>query len=119
MPSPFPALLSSCLISAAGAANAIEINVLTAWYGQSCGAAHGNVTAHVKSRCDGKTQCDYVIDAGVLGDPANGCAKNFVALFTCSGKTTVMLSQVEAEANGRVLQMSCAPVRAPIATPLK
>ncbi len=32
------------------AAWASEVNVLTAWYGQSCGPAHGNVTAHVKSR---------------------------------------------------------------------
>jgi hypothetical protein len=119
MRSLFHGLVFSLLAATAGAAAAADINVLTAWYGQTCGAAHGNVTSHVKSRCDGKTQCDYLIDAGALGDPANGCAKNFVAMFTCSGKATVMLSQVEAEANGRVLQLSCAPPRAPIASPLK
>lgn len=88
---------------------AAEVNVLTAWYGQTCGAAHGNVTAHVKSRCDGRAFCQYVIDAGTLGDPAPGCAKNFVVLYACQGHTDVRLSQLPAEAHGRAIVLACPP----------
>lgn len=117
MQNPVHALAFSLLTATSGLACATNINVLTAWYGQTCGAAHGNVTAHVKSRCDGKPTCDYVVDAGVLGDPANGCAKNFVVMFACSGRPTLLLSQLEAEASGRNLLLSCAVPPRPAVLP--
>jgi hypothetical protein len=96
---------------AAGPAAAAGINVLTAWYGQTCNAQHGNVTAHVKSRCDGRGSCDYIVSAEVLGDPAPGCAKNFVVLYACQGEVELRLAQVAAEANGRVLRFNCEPTK--------
>ena len=101
------------MLAAAGAARAQEVNVLTAWYGQSCGAAHGNVTAHVKSRCDGRRQCDYAVDVAALGDAAPNCSKNFVVLYGCRGQPAVRLAQLPAEAHGRVAVISCAPPAAP------
>jgi len=91
------------------AAFAADVNVLTAWYGQTCGAAHGNVTSHVKSHCDGKPACQYVVDTGILGDPAPGCTKNFIVLFACQGQTNVRLSQLPAEANGKTIVLACTP----------
>jgi opacity protein-like surface antigen len=108
----FAAALAGSL-AAAGAAQAQEVNVLTAWYGQSCGAAHGNVTAHVKSRCDGRRQCDYAVDVAALGDAAPNCSKNFVVLYGCRGQPAVRLAQLPAEAHGRVAVISCAPPPAP------
>ena len=105
------ALAAAC--STAVLAN--EVNVQTAWYGQSCGAQHGNVTAHVKSRCDGRASCDYRVDALTLGDPAPNCAKNFVVLYACRGQANLRLAQVGAEANGRNLALSCAPPPQPVA----
>lgn len=92
---------------AAGPAAAAGINVLTAWYGPSCNTQHGNVTAHVKSRCDGKASCSYTVDAGTLGDPAPGCAKNFLVLYACQGQAEVLLAQVAAEAHGRPVTFGC------------
>ena len=97
---------------AAGPAAAAGINVLTAWYGQSCSTQHGNVTAHVKSRCDGRGSCDYPVSADVLGDPAPGCAKNIVVMYACQGQTEVRLAQLPAEAHGRALRFSCDVKRA-------
>ena len=102
------AVLAACI-----SAQAQEVNVLTAWYGQSCGAAHGNVTAHVKSRCDGRRQCDYAVDVAVLGDAAPNCGKNFVVLYNCRGQPAVRLAQLPAEAHGRVVVVSCAPPPSP------
>lgn len=101
------------LAVATGAARAQEVSVLTAWYGQSCGAAHGNVTAHVKSRCDGRRQCDYAVDVAALGDAAPNCSKNFVVLYACRGQPAVRLAQLPAEAHGRVAVISCAPPPTP------
>jgi hypothetical protein len=96
---------------AAGPAAAAGINVLTAWYGQSCNTQHGNVTAHVKSRCDNRMSCTYMIDANLLGDPAPGCSKNFVVLYACTGQTELRLAQQVAEAHGRAVAFGCEPKR--------
>lgn len=92
---------------AAGPAAAAGINVLTAWYGQTCNTQHGNVTAHVKSRCDGKQACAYPVDVGHLGDPAPGCLKNFLVLYACQGQAEVRLAQMAGEAHGKVMNFSC------------
>jgi hypothetical protein len=91
----------------AGPAAAAGINVLTAWYGQSCNTQNGNVSAHVKWRCDGRMSCTYGVDAGQLGDPAPGCAKNFVVLYACQGQVDLRLAQLPAEAHGRALTFGC------------
>lgn len=109
---PFQTLVLGLLLT--GAAQAQEVNVLTAWYGQTCGAAHGNVTAHVKSRCDGKRQCDYRVDVAALGDAAPNCSKNFVVLYGCKGQPSVRLAQLPAEAHGRNLVLNCAPPQQPV-----
>lgn len=94
-------------VFAALPAAAAGINVLTAWYGPSCNTQHGNVTAHVKSRCDGKASCSYTVDAGTLGDPAPGCSKNFLVLYACQGQAEVRLAQLAAEAHARPLTFGC------------
>jgi hypothetical protein len=103
------ALLLTTAVLLPAAAQAQGVTVLSAWYGQGCGAAHGNVTAHVKSRCDGKAPCSYLVDANVIGDAAPGCAKNLVVLYACPGQSAVRLAQVPAEAHGKTLTLACAP----------
>ena len=102
-----PAACAALLGLSASLAQAADIDVLTAWYGQSCGAAHGNVTAHVKWRCDNRARCDYAVDVDTLGDPAPHCQKNFVVLYTCQGRPAVRLAQLPAEAHGNTLTLSC------------
>jgi hypothetical protein len=93
----------------AAGANANEINVLTAWYGQSCGTAHGNVTSHVKASCDRKPSCEYRVDVNTLGDSAPGCRKNMIVMYGCAGQGNVRLAQLPAEAHGNTLPLSCVP----------
>ncbi len=104
-------LVALCAMAGAMPAFAAgDITVLTAWYGQSCGTTHGNVTAHVQSRCNGRRSCNYPVEVQTLGDPSPGCQKNFVVLYTCSDATTVRLVQLTAEASGRLVELSCVPV---------
>jgi hypothetical protein len=81
--------------------------VLTAWYGQSCGTAHGNVTSHVKASCDGKQVCNYAVNLLVVGDSAPGCRKNFIVLYACSDQTDARLAQRPGEASGSTVAISC------------
>lgn len=105
------AALLTGLAAAPAAAN--NINVLTGWYGASCNTQHGNVTAHVKSRCDGRANCTYTVDAGTLGDPAPNCSKSFLVLYACQGQAEVRLAQLPAEAHGRPITFGCEVKRLP------
>jgi hypothetical protein len=102
-----PWMFAACTSLLATAAWA-NVNVLSAWYGQSCGAVPSNVTAHVKSRCDNKPICQYVVDVNAMGDAAPNCAKNMIVIFGCQGQSTVRLAQLPAEAHGKTLVLSCA-----------
>lgn len=103
-----PLLLPLLLAAMCGAANANEINVLNAWYGQSCGTFPGNVTSHVKASCDRRASCSYAVSADQLGDSAPGCGKNFIVLYGCAGQAAVRLAQLPGEASGKTLAFSCA-----------
>jgi len=75
------------------------IRVLAATYGKNCGAMTGNVTPLLSEACDGKAQCNYPLSVGVLGDPANGCGKDFETKWVCNGgDNTPHIARVEAEA---------------------
>ncbi len=60
-----------------------HIKVISATYGSNCGAPYGNATNDLARVCDGKGSCEYVIDVRVLGDPAKGCPKDYVAEWKC------------------------------------
>jgi len=60
-----------------------RIRVIAATYGKNCGAPHGNATPHLAETCNGRAVCEYVVDHQVLGDPAPGCAKGYLAEWQC------------------------------------
>jgi hypothetical protein len=41
------------------------------------------MTATVGRSCTGYTACNFVVDAGVIGDPAPGCEKTFTVRYHC------------------------------------
>jgi len=89
------------------AAQSQAIAVALAWYGQNCKTVNGNVTAALQAACNGRDACQYVVSAATLGDPAPGCAKNYIALYSCGTGAELRLAQVGAEALGRSVTLSC------------
>ena len=88
------------------------LNVLSATYGYNCGVRQGNATSEVARTCDGKSECQYVVDVRKLGDPASGCAKNFVVDYACAPDHARLSKALPAEAGfGSKMDLSC-PVRA-------
>jgi hypothetical protein len=99
--------------------NANVIHVVDATYGLACkdfapppGKPNlvkvGNFTAALTSACDkAKTSCLFAVDAVQLGDPANGCAKDFIANWRCGNEPKVHQFYLTAEASGRSALLSC------------
>jgi len=85
-----------------------EIEVLTATYGANCGARKDNVTASLGAACNGQQQCNYIIQTSVIGDPAYGCMKDYVAQYRCKGEPQVKMVSAVAEAgNGSEIVLDC------------
>ena len=85
-----------------------QIQVISATYGGNCGAASNNVKPQLATACNGKNNCDYIIDFHQLGDPSPGCAKNFTASWICTPGGPARNQTVAAEAGlGSHLALSC------------
>jgi hypothetical protein len=85
------------------------LSVASATYGGNCGAAQGNATSDLASSCDGKTNCAYKVDVGRLGDPKNGCGKDFAASYSCAPDTSILNKGLPPEAGfGSILNLNCA-----------
>jgi hypothetical protein len=99
--------------------NAAVIHVVEATYGASCKdftppppntntVATGNATAVVAKACDAtRSTCTFPVDVTVIGDPANGCGKDFVATWRCGNEQKAHQFYLSAEASGRKALFSC------------
>jgi hypothetical protein len=87
------------------------IFVMTATFGRSCGAPTGNVTHDVASSCNGNFDCKYSVDVNRLGDPADGCDKDFAVSYFCSSEAATRHSKLSGKSDGKSLSLSCAPVK--------
>jgi hypothetical protein len=84
------------------------IDVVVATYGGNCGVGTGNVTATVRSMCNGKYACTFTADNGAFGDPRNGCAKDFIAQWKC-GDEMFQTAPVNVQTNeGYAIKLECA-----------
>ena len=87
------------------------IRVVAASYGKNCGAPYGNVTDHLAATCNGRQVCEYTIMTDVLGDPAYGCRKDYVAEWQCGNNPERGSVAAGPEAgNGSRIVLRC-PVR--------
>ena len=66
------------------------IKVVAGTYGGNCGQPRGNKTEHLAKACNGRSQCVYTVDHKVIGDPAYGCVKNYVAEWQCGSSPAVL-----------------------------
>jgi hypothetical protein len=85
------------------------IVVLRAAYGASCGQPSGNVTWAAEPACAGQAACDLLVAPVVLGDPAEGCGKDFEVVWACrTGAPGERRAYVPAEtSNGAHVRLAC------------
>ena len=87
------------------------ISVVSGTYGGNCQQPEGNVTAHLASTCNGQSSCEYSVDYTVIGDPAPGCAKDYVAKWTCgAGAEQAAGANAEAGYGSKVVLTCRSPV---------
>jgi hypothetical protein len=85
------------------------VEVVSATYGGNCAAPRGNETADLARACSGKPECQYRIDYTIIGDPAVGCGKDYVAEWRCSGSRVTRQTKAAPEAGyGAVITLRCA-----------
>lgn len=95
-----------------------EIRVISADYGLNCSAfpvpsqytklvSPGYATKAVQQACDGESECEYVVSVSRLGDPANGCGKEFAVKYSCSEHTAIFSAFISGEADGKEVVLSC------------
>jgi TonB family protein len=62
------------------------ISVEAATYGPSCNVTQGNDTTNLARLCNGRVSCTYTANnSRPGGDPAQGCNKDYIAQYRCSG----------------------------------
>ena len=84
------------------------IQVVAGTYGENCKAPHGNKTSHLAEACNGRADCTYKVDYTVIGDPAVGCGKDYVAEWRCGGSREVHRAVADAEAGfGKTVGLTC------------
>jgi hypothetical protein len=85
------------------------IKIEQATYGGNCGprVKAGNATEFLSKSCDGRPSCNLRISVQELGDPAQGCGKDFSALFLCDPQGPARRRHVPGEANGSTLVLDC------------
>lgn len=88
-----------------GQTGSISITMAT-YGGRSCKAANGNLTQPLRTACNGKATCQYTVDPTVIGDPAQGCAKDFEVDWTC-GTSPGGRASLPGEAAGGKVNLSC------------
>jgi hypothetical protein len=96
----------------------IGISVIQASYGESCrhfrpappwtnSYVEGNATSAAGEVCDGKAYCQFTVSAGTLGDPANGCQKDFSLEYRCRPDKSIKTIRLPAEADNKVVSLNC------------
>lgn len=85
------------------------INVISGTYGASCVPVFGNATRSVADACGGHQSCRYVVDVNRLGDPAQGCGKDFKVEWRCASRGPINQTVIPGEAGlGKEVELSCA-----------
>ncbi|MDO8289826.1 MAG: acyltransferase family protein [Parvibaculum sp.] len=74
------------------------VRVLSASYGENCGARRGNVTKDIERVCTGQMSCAYRVDVSKLGDPARGCEKDYRVEYQCGQTGSKMKFAIPGEA---------------------
>jgi hypothetical protein len=85
------------------------IKIEEATYGSNCGrrVGVGNATQFLAKACDGHPSCKVLISVQDIGDPANGCSKDFQARFSCDGQQPGYYKYLRGEANGATFTLNC------------
>lgn len=85
-----------------------DIQVVSATYGQNCGAPKGNVTGHLADACNNTNKCSYTVDYKIIGDPRPRCGKTYEAEYKCRSQGTTKTVSAPPEAGmGAVVILDC------------
>jgi len=87
-----------------------KMKISSVYYGENCETEINNGTTleDIKSKCDNKSNCDYLIDHNIIGDPSVGCQKDYKVNFKCGDEQQDRYAFQKKEASGQILNLTCA-----------
>ena len=94
-------------IAAASIATAGTITVTSATYGGNCHQPRGNVSVPLKQACNGRQSCTYIVRWQTLGDPAVGCAKDFIVDWQCGDGSAGTAAAPPEAGFGKKVELRC------------
>ena len=83
------------------------MEIVSATYGENCGAARGSATAHMAGVCNETDRCEYQVNYQVLRDPQKACAKEFEAEYRCSRGGVRHRVFLPGESTGQTVELTC------------
>ncbi len=86
------------------------VRVVSGTYGRACNAKAGNATTLLARACDGKSACDYAVEAVPLENAAASCGRDFVAEWKCGAAGVIYSATLPADAVSKheKLRLACA-----------
>ncbi len=95
------------------------ISITSVHYGENCGTEINSGTSleDIKSKCNGKNNCDYLINSNIIGDPSYGCAKDYKVNFKCGDEQQDRYAFEKKEASGKNINLTCTQQSPPAADP--
>jgi len=85
------------------------MSITSVHYGENCGTEINSGTSleDIKSKCNGKNNCDYLINHNIIGDPSRGCAKDYKVNFKCGDEQQDRYAFEKKEASGKNINLTC------------
>src|ERR1700737_2633126 len=99
-----PPLSALCAVSATYGLNCKDFSVPAPFPNL---AKLGNVTRPVERECNSRERCNFLVDITRIGDPANGCGKDFSVEYRCTGSDPVKSVFLPPEAQGKSVILDC------------
>ncbi|SAL14085.1 hypothetical protein AWB71_00474 [Caballeronia peredens] len=80
----FLALAAASFAASAETASTREIEIVSATFGDNCGASQGNVTADLRRHCNGLAECPYAIPLRQFRHRTETCKGDLKAEWRCT-----------------------------------
>ncbi|WP_316187578.1 MULTISPECIES: hypothetical protein [unclassified Bradyrhizobium] len=94
------------------------IQIVEATYGRNCRFfrppypginmfRRNNAGIFMRNECRGRDHCTVPVSVSEIGDPAQGCGKDFSVVYQCAGDSKQRTFELPGEANGQNVELNC------------
>ncbi|WP_316187584.1 MULTISPECIES: hypothetical protein [unclassified Bradyrhizobium] len=94
------------------------IDIIEASYGRNCRFfkppypginmyRRNNAGMYLRTQCRGRSHCSVTVELSEIGDPVQGCGKDFSVVYQCEEDSKRRTFELPSEANGKMVELDC------------